>query len=133
MAHTLFLKAMKASFTFGTFRRMLQQLLGQIGTQRLPPPPQAVPRQGSSAGLALTATRPQAARTMRSPEQVRSDLVRLRASAKERHARVPLPRQTTFDAAVFKDFVPKQDAARIAPSDAAYPKTVFVARGSSRQ
>lgn len=112
---------------------MLQQLLRQIRTQPRASPPEAVPQQGSHAKSALTTAQPDAAMTMRSPEQVRADLVRLRASAKERHARVPIPRQTTFDAAVFKDFVAKADAARTPHSDAAYPQTVFVSRASSKQ
>lgn len=41
---------------------------------------------------------------MRSPDEVRADLARLRASSRERHAPVPIKRPTTFDATVFANF-----------------------------
>lgn len=119
---------------------MLLQLLEQMNTYLLAPSTatiSSVPRQRPGGALPLPRAVPavpalHTGKPMRSPEQVRADLARLRASAKERHAPVPIPRQTTFDAAVFKDFVVHADPERTPHSDAAYPKTVFVGRGGSR-
>jgi hypothetical protein len=117
---------------------MLLQLLEQMNSYLLAPSTATVSAVARRPGGELPLPRAVPAvpalhtgKPMRSPEQVRADLVRLRASAKERHAPVPIPRQTTFDAAVFKDFVVHAEPERTPHSDAAYPKTVFAGRGSS--
>ena len=53
------------------------------------------------------------ARTMRSLEEVRADLARLRQSAKERHARalVPVRRDISFEPTDFMDFAKPAEAA----------------------
>ncbi|MGO4391692.1 hypothetical protein AB4Z46_10100 [Variovorax sp. M-6] len=52
------------------------------------------------------------ARTMRSLEEVRADLARLRQSAKERHARIvaPVRRDTSFEPTDFMDFAKPAEA-----------------------
>jgi len=72
-----------------------------------------------------------AAGNMRSLEELRTDLARLRASSKERHAAAPIRRQQSFDDEVFANFV-----APVAPTpDPAgqedYTRTVYVPRKPS--
>ena len=71
------------------------------------------------------------AKPMRSLEEVRTDLARLRATSRERHAPVPIKRQTTFDASVFADF---DDAAFPRSTDPReeYAKTVCLPRTASK-
>ena len=69
--------------------------------------------------------------TMRSLEELRTDLARLRASSKERHAAAPIRRQQSFDDEVFANFV-----APVAPSpdptgQEDYTRTVYVPRKPS--
>ena len=61
---------------------------------------------------------------MRSLEEVRTDLARLRANSKQRHAPVPITPQTTFDDSVFANFSE--------PASPDYSKTVCVPRSASR-
>ncbi|MDM0014468.1 hypothetical protein QTH87_18650 [Variovorax sp. J22P168] len=66
------------------------------------------------------------ARTMRSLEEVRADLARLRESAKQRHARVPLPprRDTGFAPTDFMDFPAPAKVDKEA--DEAFERTAFL-------
>lgn len=68
---------------------------------------------------------PAPAKTMRSLDEVRADLARLRESAKERHARasVPVRRDISFDPTDFMDF------AKPAPApehDESFEQTAFL-------
>jgi hypothetical protein len=71
------------------------------------------------------------AKTMRSPEEVRADLARLRASSAQRHAPVPIKRPTTFDDSVFTDFTDAAGTENTNPH-ADYSKTVCVPRAASK-
>lgn len=92
-----------------------------------PPPPK--PAAAPMRAVAVEAVRPEPAavqvqvqvpaatqppaRTMRSLEEVRADLARLRQSAKERHARalVPVRRDISFEPTDFMDFAKPAEAA----------------------
>lgn len=79
----------------------------------LPPPAQVAP-----------ALPPVPARTMRSLAEVRADLARLRESARERHARVPVPapRDPAFEPTDFMDF----HAPAAAPAEKPFAQTAFL-------
>ena len=65
------------------------------------------------------------AKTMRSLDEVRADLARLRESAKQRHARVPVPvrRDISFEPTDFMDFA-KPEPERAA--DESFEQTAFL-------
>jgi hypothetical protein len=71
------------------------------------------------------------AKTMRSLEEVRTDLARLRASSAQRHAPVPIERPTTFDDSVFADFTDAASTGNTNPH-ADYSKTVCLPRTASK-
>ncbi|MEJ8856091.1 hypothetical protein WKW79_16040 [Variovorax robiniae] len=66
-----------------------------------PPAPKPEPPLVVAAPVAV----PAVAKPMRSLEEVRADLARLRASAKERHTLAPVKRDTHFEPTDFQDFV----------------------------
>lgn len=131
---------MKASTS--SLRQLLNRLLAQIDRLVLPrPTTMLASEQARAAGPAHRVLPGQAtpsapaggmprdrAKTMRSPEEVRTDLARLRASSRQRHAPVPIERPTTFDDSVFANFT---EAAR-RNADADYSKTVCVPRSASK-
>ena len=57
------------------------------------------------AAVKPVAQAPAVAKPMRSLEEVRADLARLRKNAKERHAPVPVKRDTHFEPTDFQEFV----------------------------
>lgn len=137
---------MKASTS--SLRQLLNRLLAQIDRLVLPRSAMLAPEQARAAGPAHRVPPGQAparsqatpaapagaaprdrAKTMRSPEEVRTDLARLRANSRQRHAPVPIERPTTFDDSVFANFT---EAASRANADADYSKTVCVPRPASR-
>ena len=75
--------------------------------------------------IARVADAPSPAKTMRSLEEVRADLARLRESAKERHARAPVPprRDISFAPTDFMDFA-KPEPAR--EPDEPFEQTAFL-------
>ncbi|MGJ7512146.1 hypothetical protein [Variovorax sp. GT1P44] len=71
-------------------------------------------------------------KSMRSPEQVRADLARLRATSGERHAPASIKRQESFDDSVFANFVATPAVPAPTPEGLdEYPKTVLVPRAAT--
>jgi hypothetical protein len=67
--------------------------------------PAPAPQVAKPAALKPASEAPAVAKPMRSLEEVRADLARLRANAKERHTPVPVKRDTHFEPTDFQDFV----------------------------
>ncbi|WP_213954969.1 MULTISPECIES: hypothetical protein [unclassified Variovorax] len=67
--------------------------------------PAPAPQVAKPAAPKPVAEAPAVAKPMRSLEEVRADLARLRANAKERHKPVPVKRDTHFEPTDFQDFV----------------------------
>lgn len=70
--------------------------------------------------------------SLRSLEERKADLARLRASSKERHAAIAITREVSFDDAVFADFRAPSAPAPIAKGHDDYPTSVYVPRTSSK-
>jgi len=120
------------------------QALGVRSAYRVPPG--SAPMRSEAPARSLGSSKPRAsvppapavaagvrdrAKTMRSLDEVRADLARLRASSRERHAPVPIKRQTTFDATVFANFT---EAATTGKSDPPqdYSRTVYLPLSASK-
>jgi hypothetical protein len=118
------------------FRRLRSNLAGLI---RRPLHPQAIQPASGQGPPAASEPRPATPAiatghaTLRSPEEVRAALARLRATSKERHAAVSVPRQESFDDAVFANFsLPPSDPAPTSKDQVEYPKTVHLPRAASK-
>jgi hypothetical protein len=77
-----------------------------VPTGAFPVGPGPLPAVAAAATVAKAAEAQSPAKTMRSLEEVRADLARLRESAKERHARAPVAprRDISFEPTDFMDF-----------------------------
>ncbi|MDR6861338.1 hypothetical protein J2W96_007681 [Variovorax guangxiensis] len=120
---------MKAMKTLTSLQRLVNRLLALIGrpVPVRPAKPAPVPRSWSPPAPEVAKTAREQTRTQRSPEQLRTDLARLRANSSQRHAPVPIERPTTFDDAVFANFTA---AATVRPHEE-YPRTVYVPGAAS--
>ncbi|MDM0033586.1 hypothetical protein QTI33_15745 [Variovorax sp. J22P271] len=113
------------SHFFSRWRCGLQSLAGRLFSPR-PTAATAVsdPAEPSQVGGSTAG--------MRSLEELRADLARLRASSKERHAAVPMRRQQAFDDEVFADFVAPATPAPDRSGEEDYARTMYVPRAASK-
>jgi hypothetical protein len=93
----------------------------------LPVGPGPLPAVAAAAIVAKAAEAQSPAKTMRSLEEVRADLARLRESARERHARAPVPprRDISFEPTDFMDFGQPQPQPRGEPEES-FEQTAFL-------
>ncbi|MDM0079055.1 hypothetical protein QTI17_00480 [Variovorax sp. J31P179] len=87
--------------------------------------PAPVPAVAAAPIVAKAAEAQSPAKTMRSLEEVRADLARLRESAKERHARAPVAprRDISFEPTDFMDFAKPEPAPE---RDESFEQTAFL-------
>lgn len=83
------------------------------------------PRIVAAQPVAPVAEPPPPAKTMRSLEEVRADLARMRETAKERHARLQVRREVSFAPTDFMDLAEPATARHDSEPDADFPATAF--------